>query len=145
MVATVCLIGMAAGARSRDAALRPERPQVRIAQGGGSGSEVLKAGGTATHVDLKVGQILEVRLAALLGAGLSWILVNDVPIFLRSMNERVERGSSPQQDSGRDIQVFSFEAVAEGEGRLVFEYRRPWLLDKRPEMRIEHTITVKRS
>lgn len=136
---------MAVGATSRDATLGLERLRIRIAHDGGSGSEVLKAGETATHVDLRVGQILEVRLAALLGTGLSWILVNEVPIFLRSMNERVERGSSPHQDGGRDIQVFSFEAVSEGEGRLVFEYRRPWLLDKQPQTRIEHTITVKRS
>ena len=106
---------------------------------------VLAIGETPTHVDVTVGQRLEVRLPAMLGAGLSWTVTAAIPSFLRLIEQRTERVSPRQQDGGPELQVFSFEAIGAGEGQLAFAYGRPWLSNETPRMRVVHTVTARTS
>lgn len=106
---------------------------------------VLAIGETPTHVDVAVGQRLEVRLPAMLGAGLSWRMTAGIPSFLRLIEQRTERVSARQQDGGPELQIFSFEAIGAGEGRLAFAYGRPWLPNETPRMQVVHTVTASSS
>lgn len=75
-----------------------------------------------------VGDIVEIRLPALVGAGFSW-QPGPLPAGIEPVDSRVEsRGGAA--DGAVDIQIFRFRAVAPGRAAIRFDYRRPWLRDQ---------------
>ncbi|MBX6323211.1 MAG: protease inhibitor I42 family protein, partial [Rhodospirillaceae bacterium] len=77
--------------------------------------------------EARVGDHVEVRLKAQFGTGFSWALSGSPPPALAPTAETIEPVEAPQPpEGGFETQVFSFDAVAPGEARLDFVYRRPW-------------------
>jgi predicted secreted protein len=108
-----------------------------------AGDVVVVLGDTPADCEITIGERLQVRLPAQLGAGFSWSIGGSLPAALRLVNEKTERSSSAQLEGGIDIQVFTFEAVALGEGQLTFIYRRPFLQDEPPRKSVAHTVVVR--
>jgi predicted secreted protein len=92
------------------------------------------------------GALVEVKLMASFGSGFSWRL--EPPVdggalqFIGTRNE--DLSTTPAGTTGGpNLQIFSFQAVAEGTTTLVFNYVRPWLRSEPPRdiRRISVTVT----
>ncbi|WP_280674825.1 protease inhibitor I42 family protein [Cryobacterium sp. CG_9.6] len=75
-------------------------------------------------VDLPVGDTLEIRLNQIGGAGYLWKVAAE-PTNVRLDDDRLDhfRGGLPGAAAGR---ILTFQAVADGSGRLRLTLVRPW-------------------
>jgi len=87
---------------------------------------VIENGSAGSNVQVRVGQELDVRLAANPTTGYTWQYRPDPPPLLRSTSRRFEPSAtrSPPLPGAGGVQVFAFEATAAGTAHLHFEYRR---------------------
>ena len=104
---------------------------------------VLRQGETRART-IEKGTLIEVRLAATFGTGLSWQLHPLLGTILVRSGEGISRrqADDPKIDGAPDIQFFRFVAEQAGTVRLSFEYRHPWLKE-RPAKTYSVTLHVR--
>jgi len=83
-----------------------------------------KANGSS--VALQVGQFLEICLPADLGTGYSWTVSSTPNEILKLLAKDVRPTAEKNKVGGTDHQIFHFQIVAQGSGRLELQYSRPW-------------------
>jgi predicted secreted protein len=82
---------------------------------------------TGGEVTLKVGGLLEVRLAANHTTGYSWVAAPVAnPVLARQGAAVYKQAAASGKVGVGGIEVWSFKAVKAGKESLRFEYRRPW-------------------
>ena len=79
---------------------------------------------TQTHV--RVGQVLEFGLPGNAGTGYTWSVVGDLPSCLKKVSEPFFKADRPAMPGSSGTTRFRFEMVEVGEGKIRFEYGRPW-------------------
>lgn len=81
---------------------------------------------SAAGAQLRIGQELDVRLAANPTTGYIWRYQPDPPLLLQPTSRRFEPNAAgfPPLPGAGGVQVFAFKATASGTERLHFEYRR---------------------
>ncbi len=95
-----------------------------------------------TAVDIKSGEILEVRLPAQLGTGFGWKVVSaGKNLALRGEPEQVSGGGG--KPGGPELQSFKFKAGEKGESELTLRYAEDWKKDTKPLKDFTLTVNVK--
>ena len=96
-------------------------------------------------VDLRVGQLLEIRLPVRGGTGYSWQSAGNVPPSLEFVGDH---SLTPLPDNsmpgGRETQLLIYRAVASGTGQLKIVYQRPWETGLPAARIVRYQITVRR-
>lgn len=78
-------------------------------------------------VELRVGQLLEMRLPVRGGTGYSWQSTGNVPACLQLVGQhRLPRLPGNEMPGGLEAQLLIYRAIAPGAGRLSIAYQRPW-------------------
>jgi predicted secreted protein len=96
-------------------------------------------------VEVSVGDRIEVRLKASLGAGYSWSVENLTGDSTEYLGTRIEQANAKQSGVGGQIglQVFSFQANSVGSTELGFVYRQPWLRSSESDRRLSFTVNTR--
>jgi len=96
----------------------------------------------AKTVQLHVGQMLEVQLAANPSTGYSWTLNGSaVPLELVKSDFMPHAGKSGKVGAA-GAQSLRFVAKSDGTVKLVLDYHRPWEKNKRPARTFSVTVNV---
>ena len=112
--------------------------------GGPDLSPPVVVGEASAAVDLRVGQLLEIRVPVRAGTGYGWQSAGNVPPSL----EFVGRHSMPRlpdnsMPGGRETQLLIYRAVASGSGQLTIVYQRPWETGLPPARTVRYQVTVR--
>jgi inhibitor of cysteine peptidase len=102
--------------------------------------------GAHASVRLRVGQSLEVRLAANPSTGYGWEIVGGDPsiiAFVGRHDEPTAASSRPQVTGAPDVQVLIFKTKAFGKTDLVLGYARPWEKGSAPVHTAKLSVTVR--
>lgn len=83
-------------------------------------------------MEVELGQTFELKLPVQLGWGGRWMLRSAVPPCIRIVSDKIEPSAAPLEEGGTQNQLFDFEAIAVGEGELVFENRRVFQPEEKP-------------
>ena len=113
--------------------------------GGPDLSPPVVVGEAPAPVDLRVGQLLEIRLPVRGGTGYSWQSVGTVPPSLAFVGEHsLPRLADNAMPGGRETQLLIYRAVASGTGQLRLDYQRPWETGLTPARTVRYQVTVRR-
>jgi inhibitor of cysteine peptidase len=95
-----------------------------------------------TSVQLKLGDILEVHLRSNPTTGYSWYVHPKSTQLLKLLGQ--SQAQSRQPGVGRPIlQVFRFQAVANGDGALLLHYIRTWERQTSNEEQFEVQVSIR--
>ena len=95
-----------------------------------------------TKVEIKMGELLAVKLAAQLGTGFGWKVVSENKnLALKGEPEQVSKND--KIPGGTDYQTFKFKAVEKGETVLKLHYVEGWKKEARSLKEFAITVTVK--
>ena len=94
-------------------------------------------------VALKVGDTLEVTLAANPTTGYNWFVEKMKSGALKQEGEPAFKPDAPGRIGAGGKMTFKFQAVAAGETALKFGYKRPWEKKEPPAKTFEVNVTVK--
>ena len=78
------------------------------------------------RVQIKLGDVLAVRLKAIPGTGYAWHLVRNDPKFLKPLGEPTYEQTESKLVGGVAFQIFHFRALARGTNVLELHYVRAW-------------------
>ncbi|MBP7737784.1 MAG: protease inhibitor I42 family protein [Spirochaetes bacterium] len=93
-------------------------------------------------IDIKSGEILEVRLPAQLGTGFGWkVLSAGTNLAQKGEPEQVSGGG--EKPGGPELQSFKFKAGEKGESELTLQYAEGWKKDAKPLRDFRVTVNVK--
>ena len=95
------------------------------------------------QVSLKVGDTLEVSLAANPTTGYNWFQAETRFRVLKPDGEPVFKPEAPDRMGAGGRMTFKFRAVAAGETALKLYYKRPWEKKEPPDKTFKVTVTVK--
>ncbi len=84
-------------------------------------------------VCLQKGKRICLRLNARLATGFGWKVTKIDTGKLQLVSESTEKVD--EDEAGREIQIFEFKAIAQGEVELELTYARPWEKEKPPAKR----------
>lgn len=108
----------------------------------GKPSVTMTEADNGTAVDIKSGEVLEVRLPAQLGTGFGWKVVSaGTNLALKGEPEQVPGGSG--KPGGPELQSFKFKAGEKGESELTLQYAEDWKKDAKPLKDFKVTVNVK--
>lgn len=110
-------------------------------QKGGVSPRILSEATTSHTVD--VGEIVEVRLTAQVGAGYEWELARPMPSGI----ELIETGEGPwasDVEGAPEVRIFRFKTLSPGLVQLSFHHRRPWLADGPPQRTATYRLDIRR-
>jgi predicted secreted protein len=95
-------------------------------------------------VEASVGDRIEIRLKALLGAGYSWSVEDFKDESAKYIGTRIEAADGRQAGVGGQInwQVFSFQATKVGAAEFRFIYHRPWLRPSESDRRLSFNVSI---
>ncbi len=86
---------------------------------------------SGSRIEIKLGEILSVRLAAQLGSGYGWKVVSEnKALALKGEPEQISK--EDQKPGGTDFQTFTFKAEERGEVELKFQYIEAWKTGAKP-------------
>jgi inhibitor of cysteine peptidase len=95
-------------------------------------------------VDLRVGQLLEIRLPVRGGTGYSWQSAGNVPPSLGFVGQHsLPRLPDNSMPGGPETQLLIYRAVASGTGQLKIVYQRPWETGLPPARVVRYQVTVR--
>ena len=95
-------------------------------------------------VDLRVGQLLEIRLPVRGGTGYSWQSTGNVPPSLEFVGQHsLSRLPDNSMPGGRETQLIIYRAVASGTGQLKIVYQRPWETGLPAARIVRYQVTVR--
>ncbi len=101
-------------------------------------------GEASAPADLRVGQLLEIRLPVRGGTGYSWQSAGDVPPVLEFVGQHtLPRLPDNSMPGGRETQLLIYRAVASGTGQLKIVYQRPWETGLTPARTARYPVTVR--
>jgi inhibitor of cysteine peptidase len=104
----------------------------------------LVVGEESAPVDLRVGQLLEIRLPVRGGTGYSWQSAGNVPPSLSFVGEHnLPRLPDNSMPGGRETQLLIYRAVTSGTGLLTIVYQRPWETGLTPARVVRYQVTVR--
>ena len=96
-------------------------------------------------VKLRAGDTVKVSLDVHMSSGSSWHLANPLPANLEFLGSEVAQPQNQKKPPGmvglREVQVFRFKAVSEGDVSLEFRKARPWEKQK-PEKTFSIQLSV---
>jgi inhibitor of cysteine peptidase len=97
-------------------------------------SVLLTAADLHRHIDLRVGQEIEVRLEANPTTGYRWQVVRGAPAVLDSLEEGTyaPAPTAPGTVGGGGTVAWRFRAARAGHDSFQLAYRRPWEPDSAP-------------
>jgi len=96
-------------------------------------------GDEAIAVDL--GQVLDVNVEANPTTGYAWSVAGEADGTVLKRTEKYNYKQDSDRIGSGGVQIFSFEAIAKGQTKLVFEYSRSWEKEKEPAKK--YTLKVK--
>jgi len=94
-------------------------------------------------VSLKVGETLEVTLAANPTTGYNWFVGVMKTGVLKQEGERAFKSDAPDRMGAGGKTTLRFRAVAAGETELKLHYKRPWEKKEPPDETFKVKVTVK--
>lgn len=89
-------------------------------------------------VTVATGATLAVDLAGIPGTGFRWLIAGSPPAFLKMTGE--DAGGPGVRPGQKVRQRLTFAVTGAGEGRLVLQYRRPWVPVTGKEETFELTV-----
>lgn len=92
-------------------------------------------------ITLRKGDKLQVRLEENATTGYSWTVLNQNPLVCRQLSDEF-MGPNSTLVGAPGIRVMTFEAIAPGDGVLLFNYLRPWEKDRQPAAKVTLPIRV---
>lgn len=94
-------------------------------------------------VNLRVGQLLEVRLPVQAGTGYSWTAAPDAGPALQFIGQHtLHPFDGNMMMGGTQTQMFIYRAVQRGRGDVRMVYRRPWEGGIPPAKTVDIAVTV---
>lgn len=104
----------------------------------------LTAADVGRHIDLRLGQEIEVRLEANPTTGYRWQMVREAPAVLDSLAAETyaPAPAAPRVVGGGGTMRWRFRAARAGHDSLQLVYRRPWEPDSPPAQTFSCEVTV---
>ncbi len=104
-------------------------------------SMIVTAQQNDSQIKIAKGAVFQVKLESRLSTGYGWELVSGTTIVtLRGKPDVVTE--EKDKTGGIDYEIFNFRADSPGETILVFNYRRPWIENEKPEKIFTVKVTV---
>lgn len=104
----------------------------KAAMPGPSDRLVLTDKDNGRSINLRLGEVLTLRLEASPGTGYGWQVVQDDPALLAPLGKPVMEPLESGKLGAAEYQVFRFKAKAAGKGVLQLHYQRQWEKQKAP-------------
>jgi predicted secreted protein len=105
-------------------------------------TKVITESEKGNSIQLKLGDVLEVHLRCNPTTGYSWYVHPKSTLLLKLLGQ--SQAQSHQPGVGRPIlQVFRFQAVADGEGTLLLHYIRSWERQTTNEEQFEVQVSIR--
>lgn len=100
---------------------------------------------TSGSVDIDAGNVFTVELETNPSTGYEWAIKGelDAAVIQQAGREVVHPGTDQPAPGSPGIVVWEFNAVAQGNALITFEYRRPWEADEPPAIIHRVNVTVK--
>jgi inhibitor of cysteine peptidase len=115
---------------------------ISLPQPAHAATKVITDADKGASVQLKPGDILEVRLKSNPTTGYSWYVHPKSTTLLKLIGQ--SQTQAPQPGVGRPIfQIFRFQAVAVGEGILLLHYIRAWEKPLQMEEQFELHVSIR--
>ncbi len=95
-------------------------------------------------INLKVEDIVVIRLESNLTTGYSWILDKKTDTLIVSMvdSEYIQSVEDKELVGAGGHEIFTFKAVSKGKTSIILNYERPWEEDEEPLETFEINISV---
>lgn len=103
--------------------------------------------GTEVHINVKASQVFSIQIASNVSTGYTWELKpmdeNGQKLIKFVTREYLEQEPSPVERVGAPgYDLFTFQAVAQGETSIELQYSRPWEKDTPPEKVVKIFIKI---